>query len=214
MSGRIGKVRSSKPRSEKTKQKDSLLSIILQNAVTMPSCSFCEGRGIPSCQVSSVDSARCTECVRLGRSRCDVQGLSASELRRIGVQHQQLEDKLESAEERLRSAAAEVERLRKQKRMWFEKMMRAVRRGIDSVEELERVEAEEAETERARVSASVQAVVSEESSIAQLDPDFEGFDWGSVDVGNAVVDWPGFLTEGSSVVGGSVGESGVTGRGN
>ncbi|KAK1837801.1 hypothetical protein CCHR01_19575 [Colletotrichum chrysophilum] len=34
--------------------------------------------------------------------------------------------------------------------MWFEKMMRAVRRGIDSVEELERVEREEAEAEQRR----------------------------------------------------------------
>ena len=32
--------------------------------------------------------------------------------------------------------------------MWFEKMMRAVRRGINSVEELERVEQEEVEAEQ------------------------------------------------------------------
>lgn len=40
--------------------------------------------------------------------------------------------------------------------------MCAVRRGIDNMEELERVEAEEAEAERACVAADVQAVVSEE----------------------------------------------------
>ena len=38
-----------------------------------------------------------------------------------------------------------VLRLRKQKKMWFEKMMRAISRGIDIVEELERVEREEAD---------------------------------------------------------------------
>ena len=43
-------------------------------------------------------------------------------------------------------AEERVLRLRKQKRAWFEKMMRAVSRGIDSVEELERVEREEAES--------------------------------------------------------------------
>ena len=40
---------------------------------------------------------------------------------------------------------AKINRLRRQKKMWFEKMARAVSRGIDTVEELERVEREEAE---------------------------------------------------------------------
>ncbi|KAK4096218.1 hypothetical protein N658DRAFT_501832 [Parathielavia hyrcaniae] len=40
---------------------------------------------------------------------------------------------------------AKINRLRLQKRMWFEKMARAISRGIDTVEELERVEREEAE---------------------------------------------------------------------
>ncbi|KAK4095668.1 hypothetical protein N658DRAFT_437812 [Parathielavia hyrcaniae] len=42
------------------------------------------------------------------------------------------------------AAEERVLRLRKQKKMWFEKMMRAIARGIDTVEELERVEREEA----------------------------------------------------------------------
>lgn len=40
---------------------------------------------------------------------------------------------------------AKINRLRRQKKMWFEKMARAISRGIDTVEELERVEREEAE---------------------------------------------------------------------
>ena len=46
---------------------------------------------------------------------------------------------------------AKLERLRRQKKLWFEKMLRAVRRGVKSVEELERVEKEEADREAARV---------------------------------------------------------------
>ena len=42
-------------------------------------------------------------------------------------------------------------RLRKQKKLWFEKMIKAISRGINSVEELERVEREEAEKEQRRV---------------------------------------------------------------
>ncbi|KAK2731616.1 hypothetical protein CKAH01_19058 [Colletotrichum kahawae] len=90
----------------------------------MPTCSYCEGKGFSCCKVSPSDSSRYAECVRLGRSHCNVLG-----------------DELQAAEEK-------VLRLRKQKKIWFEKMMRAVRRGIDSVEELERVEREEAEAEQ------------------------------------------------------------------
>ncbi|TDZ14074.1 hypothetical protein Cob_v013012 [Colletotrichum orbiculare MAFF 240422] len=129
---------------KKTVEKNSLLSAILQNSIVMPSCSYCEGKGYASCDVSPSDSSRCAECVRLGRSRCDVLGVGAVELRNIATQHQKLEDELQAAEEK-------VLRLRKQKKMWFEKMMRAVRRGIDSVEELERVEREEAEAEQRRL---------------------------------------------------------------
>ncbi|EJP60702.1 uncharacterized protein BBA_10348 [Beauveria bassiana ARSEF 2860] len=55
------------------------------------------------------------------------------------------ESELEAAEEELKKASAKVRRLRKQKKLWFEKMMRAIARGIDNVKELERVEREEAE---------------------------------------------------------------------
>jgi hypothetical protein len=52
------------------------------------------------------------------------------------------------------AAEERVLRLRKQKKMWFEKMMRAVSRGIDTVEELERVEREEAEASAAEAAAA------------------------------------------------------------
>ncbi|KAI6544173.1 hypothetical protein MCOR04_011851 [Pyricularia oryzae] len=122
----------------------------------MPSCSACESQGIARCAVSPRDSSRCVECVRLGRSRCDVMGVSREQLHRIAAQHSKLESELEAAEEK-------VLRLRKQKKMWFEKMMRAVRRGIDSLEELDRVEREEAEQEERRRSAEVLPEVSLES---------------------------------------------------
>lgn len=149
MSGRIEKSR--KTPSIKTEQRNTLLLTILTNSSTMPSCSACQSQGIQSCQVSPLDSSRCAECVRLNLSRCDVLGVSASQLRKIAAQHSKLESELEAAEEERRRMDARVERLRKQKKMWFEKMMRAVSRGIDSVEELERVEREEAEREERRL---------------------------------------------------------------
>ncbi|KAI7908662.1 hypothetical protein M9X92_012062 [Pyricularia oryzae] len=136
----------------------------------MAVCFACESRGIPKCAVSSQDSFRCVECLRSNRSGCDVLGISPVQFRKIGQQHAKLEEELEAAEEarrradeKVRLADAKVERLRKQKKMWFEKMMRAVSRGIDDLEELDRVEREEAEQEERRRSAEVLPEVSLES---------------------------------------------------
>jgi hypothetical protein len=102
---------------------------------------------------------------------CDVGGVTASQLRNIATQHQKLEEELERAEEK-------VLRLRKQKKLWFEKMVRAVSRGIDSVEELERVEREEAEREASRQrEAEVAGQAVGRSSTEGLVPDGFEQDW-------------------------------------
>jgi septal ring factor EnvC (AmiA/AmiB activator) len=156
MSSRVSK---SKSKSKSSLRSNDLLSAILSHSVNMPSCSACSSRGIPSCEVSPIDSSRCSECVRLKRSRCDVLGVTPAQLRKIADQHAKLESELEAMEEK-------VLRLRKQKKMWFEKMMRAVSRGIDSVEELERVEREEAEREERRLAEN------RPPSSGSLDADF------------------------------------------
>jgi len=139
MSGRVTK-RAQKQSLAAKERKVRLLETILARPVEMPACSPCKARGFTSCRVSLDDSSRCAECVRSNLSGCDVAGISTAQLRKIATQHQKLEDELERAEEK-------VLRLRKQKKMWFEKMMRAISRGVDSVEELERVEKEEAKRE-------------------------------------------------------------------
>lgn len=139
--------RKPRPRVSKTEQRNALLEVILSNPSVMKStCSSCQQSGA-ECVGSPADSDRCAECVRLNLARCDANGLSIQQLRKVAAQHSKLEAELESAEEARRILDARVERLRKQKKMWFEKMMRAVSRGIDDVEELEQVEREEAERE-------------------------------------------------------------------
>ena len=167
MSNRIEK-RSSKSQQRNTQ---TLLSAILSHSVEMPPCSFCKSKGF-SCSVSVRDSSRCFDCVRLHQSHCDVHGFSASALRRIADQHQKLEAELEAAEEEQEAAAARVRRLRKVKRQWAEKMTRAVARGLDSVEELERLEREESGTATEGQAAGPSAEI----------------DWSSFDVAD-----PGFL---------------------
>ncbi|ORY68571.1 uncharacterized protein BCR38DRAFT_421239 [Pseudomassariella vexata] len=53
----------------------------------MPSYSHCEGRSLDFYSVSAADSSRCAKCVRLGRSRCDIQGISPAKLRKIASQY-------------------------------------------------------------------------------------------------------------------------------
>ncbi|ORY67543.1 uncharacterized protein BCR38DRAFT_510657 [Pseudomassariella vexata] len=95
----------------------------------------------------------------------------------------------------LQSAEEKVLRLRKQKKMWFEKMMRAVRRGIDSVEELERVDRAEAEALSARRAVGDPSPVVTPS----FPEDFE-FEWN--DVYPDVSLTPGLLAE-FGVIGGT-----------
>jgi len=198
MSGRVKDSRVSKPsqRSKKVEQRDSLLSSILQNAVNMRPCSFCESQGLESCEASVQDSNRCFECVRQQRSKCDVFELNNSkDLLHISAQHQKLEDEIEELEEKLM-------RLRKQKRMWREKMSRAIRRGLRNLDELDRVEKEEAEAERARI-AEQSAEVARRSSTEEAggmvaqeawlrsEGEVGVFDWSSM--ANDVGDWSTFL---------------------
>jgi uncharacterized protein YdcH (DUF465 family) len=133
----------------KTTRRKSLFQLIIAGAQDMDKrCSFCVSKGHKECLLSPNDSSRCSECVRLNQSYCDVRGLTSEQLERIAVHHFRLEDELEEAEEERRRADAKVERLRKQKKAWYEKMRRAVARGITDLEELDRVEREEAEAAR------------------------------------------------------------------
>lgn len=162
------------PLHSKTEQRNVLLELMFSAPCVMShKCS--------SCQSSEADcsgggpSTRCTECVRQNLSFCDAQPLSPQQLRKIASQHSKLEAELEAVEEQRRIMDAKVERLRKQKKLWFSKMMRAVSRGIDNVEELERVEQVEAEDEACRVAAAEPAP----SSSPTL-PDGFMFEWNDV----------------------------------
>jgi hypothetical protein len=150
MSDRVQKQK--KPIAPSTARRNKLLQAILASPLAeMPSCSNCESVGFSSCEVSPINPGRCVRCVRETLSQCDVREFSVKNLERAGKQFHDHEVALEKAEEELQQQLRKIERLRKQKKMWFEKMMRAVRRGITSVEELEKVEKEEADREATRV---------------------------------------------------------------
>lgn len=140
------RVKKTTPQSKaKLAERDDLLRAIFRSAVVMKSsCSSCKTRGLVCKSAPSVSSA-CFECVRRHEPYCDAQGVTAQQLQRIADQHSRLEDEMETAEAERAVLDAKINRLRTQKKVWFEKMKRAISRGIDTVEELEQVEREEAE---------------------------------------------------------------------
>lgn len=156
---------------KRTRQRNSLLRAMMSGAAKSDTrCSNCISKNHADCVVSSLDSSRCYECVRLNKSYCDVQGLTPDQLDRVSSHHFRLEEELEEAEDVLAEAAAKVARLRKQKRVWYERMKRAVARGITDLEELDRVEREEAEAARqAALLAPSSAVAGPSQSVDDVD---------------------------------------------
>lgn len=175
MSGRVSKMRC-RAKSSKTDQRDSLLAAVLSAAIPeMARCSYCDSRDLV-CRLAETDSSRCSSCINSNQANCDVRGLSPEQLNRVAAQHRKLELELEAAEEEADLVNARLRRLRKQKRMWYEKMMKAVSRGIDNLEELERLEAEESRATAEAQSLGVGDAV-EWSAAGFPDPVDPNFDW-------------------------------------
>jgi len=107
----------------------------------MPQCSRCARRGF-LCKVGK-ESSRCAECVRAS-TKCDCRGPSDVEWRSLEQQEDALEEKMRTTAVRadelhqeLREQYARMERLRKQKRSLKERGSEMLRRGIQSLDELD-----------------------------------------------------------------------------
>jgi len=175
MSNCIGKTRSSDSE-KKAREKSNLLLGILSRASDMPSCSACESERL-ECRASVSDSSRCEECFRKNRTFCDVNGLSHAQARRIVDKHQKAEAELEAAEEAALAANLKVARLRKQRKLWADKVARMIRRGLSSLEELDEVEERERQEELER----------QRNSVSEASEPVPPIDWSSVDF-SALVD--------------------------
>ena len=166
-------------KTDKREQCGNLYLSILSHSVKMNKCSSCESSGA-ECFFAEGESSRCSACVIGQKSLCDAKQLSPAQFRKVASQHIKLEAEIEAAEEehkreleRLRQSSAKVERLRKEKKLWYRKMMRAVARGIDDLDELDRIECKEREAE-----ASRQA---ETSLPNPSDPVLDAVDWDAFD---------------------------------
>ncbi|KAI2632962.1 hypothetical protein GGS21DRAFT_491466 [Xylaria nigripes] len=114
----------------------------------MNTCTFCENHGF-SCTLSASEPERCAECIECNMPRCDVWGLTPSQLRQIAARDHQLEVKLEKAKKKAAEAKektakaeanTEIVRLQEKKRECYEEMMKAFYRGDNALAKLEDLE--------------------------------------------------------------------------
>ncbi|PTB47343.1 hypothetical protein M431DRAFT_514422, partial [Trichoderma harzianum CBS 226.95] len=147
-------------------------------------CSFCISKKFDECLLSPDDSLRCSNCVRLNKSYCDVRGLTADQLDQVSAQHFRLEDKLESAEDALAELAVKYERMR-----------RTVARGITDLDKLDRVEREEAEA--ARQAATLLPNPTDPVTAGSA---VDAVDWGAFDPSLLDLDFGGSHSQGLSSV--------------
>lgn len=195
-----------KAHSRTARSRVSLLQALARSSSEMPSCSNCEALGFLSCAASASDSARCDRCIRGNRSSCDVLGPSDHQLRVVARSFHSTDQALELAEEEAERAQAKVRRLRRQRRVLADKVHRMVRRGLDSLEELDRVEAEErrlSELPSAEPFGSSEAAAPGPSAAdpaASVELDLGFFDWPS----------PGFAID-PSLLSASLADPGVVG---
>jgi hypothetical protein len=121
-------------RTKKYKERLELALLIEAHGFIMPSCSFCE-RLSRNCIVSSEDSTRCNECVRRG-GKCDVAGPSARDMASLLREQERLDQEDEATLNKLF-------RLRKQKKLLRDRASEMIRRGLQTLDELDAIEEKE-----------------------------------------------------------------------
>lgn len=146
-------------RSKKYKERVELALLIELQGDIMPSCTYCEAHS-RTCVVLKENSSRCSECVRRG-AKCDISGPSAADLRSLIREQERLNEEEEKAASLIAATASRLARLRKQRKFLQARGSELIRRGLETMDELEeaeeqeRLEAERAGSEKEAASASV-----------------------------------------------------------
>ena len=87
-------------------------------------------------------SSKCGNCTRRGL-RCDIRDVEADDFVRIDREATRLENEIEKMEQIRRENDARLERFRRLRKALHERELEMVRRGVENIEELERIEDEE-----------------------------------------------------------------------
>lgn len=108
----------------------------------MPKCSRCAENGL-RCRVLAGHS-RCGECAKVGgRIKCDVRGPSLSQLKKLEQDEKKMNKEWQETQTQLLELQARLLRLDKMRSAFRERAGEMLRRGLESLEELDAVEEEE-----------------------------------------------------------------------
>lgn len=118
-------------------------------------CLACDRRGV-AC-MKSPDSTRCSECVRR-KVTCRFEGPNAAEMVRAYRDSQKLREALRVAERAEEEMRARVLRLRQQNRILDARISEMIRRGCESLDEMDRADEEAREDALAQVIREPHAV--------------------------------------------------------
>jgi hypothetical protein len=130
--------------------------------VTMPSCGHCQKHSLVC--VVSVDSNSCSNCVRRQRKNCDAKEISEGAFLVLDRERERLDAAWASAQSQALLAAqsqqqawAKMARVEKLKGLLAVREGELIRRGVKTIEELEKLEEEE-RLEKERAGATAKSV--------------------------------------------------------
>ncbi|EXK78895.1 hypothetical protein FOQG_16451 [Fusarium oxysporum f. sp. raphani 54005] len=162
-------------------------------------CFNCEKRGL-SCLVSPMSSGRCDSCIKADYS-CDSEGFSVAAARKVAKEQRRLEEAEAKVEgefmllqaestrihNEMNAKLAQITRLRRQRRQVESKGLDMLRRGLNTIDELEQAEKDE--------NAAFEQAISE-GTFHDWSAIVEQSEWDSLGLGQFID--PPFVVGGSS----------------
>ena len=103
-------------------------------------CSRCAQQKVECRRI--LGAKKCGNCTRRG-CKCDVQDVTAPQFERIDKERQRIKSEIRQSREAMEAAMARWKRFERLQESLEEREAELIRRGLDNIEELERVEAEE-----------------------------------------------------------------------
>lgn len=102
-------------------------------------CSYCEANDLKNCRALD-RSAKCSNCLELGRPDCDIHGLTRALSASFRRQKEKLDKEEQEANDIILQAASKLARLRSQRAALSERFQKAASREERIIEDLEREE--------------------------------------------------------------------------
>ena len=106
-------------------------------------CSRCDKKSLEYRRI--LGKKKCSNCTRRG-CVCNVYDVTTSEVERISKEGDRLDSEIQKSFKAMREAMARMERFKRLRQVLKERELEMIRRGLDNIEELERIEKEERDT--------------------------------------------------------------------